>query len=168
MKKILGLICLLTLTFSTHAEQQTSRQSVETLMELTEVSKMMDAMHTQISAMFSGMSKQLGISAQEKPAFDKYMKKVGELLKNDMNWQLFKEPIIDIYTKHFSQEEINGLIAFYRSELGQSMTKKMPLIMQDSMLMSQQIMQQFMPKIQALAMEMKQEIESTRQTEKGE
>jgi len=158
------VLCFASLiTFGAHAESQSSKASVEKLMELTEVSKMMDAMQGQVSNMFSGMSKQMGITEKEKPAFDLYMKKVATLIEENMNWEAIKAPMIEIYMKHFTEEEVNGLIKFYQSDLGKSMTKKMPFIMQDSMMISQELMKEFMPKIQAIAIEMKQGIEKTRQ-----
>jgi len=158
------LLCFISLvTFGSHAEQRSSKESVEKLMELTEVSKMIDAIQGQIGNMFNGMSKQMGISEKEKPAFDKYMIKVGALMEKDMNWKSIKEPMIEIYIKHFTEEEVKGLINFYQSDLGKSMTKKMPLIMQDSMLISQTLMKDFMPKIQKLAIEMKKDIQKSRQ-----
>lgn len=163
MKKVYVLILTTLLMFNVNATEVASKKSVEELMELTEVSKMMDAMQGQIGNMFNGMSKQMNISEKEKPAFDKYMKKIGDLLAKDMNWEAIKEPMIEIYSKHFTEEEVQGLINFYQSNLGKSMTKKMPLIMQDSMLISQELMKEFMPKIQALAIEMKNEIQLSRQ-----
>lgn len=162
--KFFATICFLSLTiFSAHAESKSSRESVEQLMELTEASKMIDAIHEQISVMFDGMYKQMGITQTERPAFENYMKKTANLLERELNWNSFKEPMIDIYTKHFSEEEVKGLIRFYQSDLGRSMTEKMPLLMQDSMLISQQQMKEVMPKIQALALELQQEILKSRQ-----
>lgn len=163
MKKVYVLILTTLFMFNVSATELASKKSVEKLMELTEVSKMMDVMQGQIGNMFNGMSKQMNISEKEKPAFDKYMTKVGDLLAKDMNWDVFKEPMIEIYSKHFTEEEVKGLISFYQSDLGKSMTKKMPLIMSDSMLVSQELMKSFMPKIQALAMEMKKDIQKSRQ-----
>ena len=150
-----------------HAEQAASRESVERLLALTEASKMMDAMQSQIGNMFNGMAAQMKLSEKEKPAFEKYMQKVGGLMKEDMSWDQFSEPIIKIYTKHFSEEEVQGLIKFYSSDVGRSMTKKMPLVMQESMLISQEIMKKVMPKIQALAVEMKAEIVKARESGAG-
>jgi hypothetical protein len=127
---------------------------------------MIDAMKEQIGGMFEGMSKQLGISENERPAFEKYMKKVGALLAEEMKWSTFKEPMIDIYTKHFSEHEVQGLIAFYSSDIGRSMTEKMPLVTQDSMLISQDMIKGLMPKIQDLAIEMKSDIKKSRSSEK--
>jgi hypothetical protein len=167
--KILTILCLLSLvTFTANAEQRSSKESVEKLMELTEVSKMMDAMQGQIGNMFNGMSAQMGISEKEKPAFNKYMQRVAALLANDMNWEIIKAPMIEIYSKHFTEKEVQGLISFYQSDLGKSMTQKMPLIMQDSMLVSQELMKDFMPKIQALALEMQADIKKSRQTSNAE
>jgi uncharacterized protein len=163
--KIYILISILLLTsFPSQANNSSSRESVEKLMELTEVSKMMEAMQHQVQNMFNGMSKQLGVSEKEKPKFDKYMTQVSELMAEYMKWSTFKEPMIDIYTKHFSEHEVQGLIKFYQSDIGQSMTKKMPLVMQDSMVVSQELMKGLMPKIQSLAMKMKSEIEASRKT----
>ena len=41
--------------------------------------------------------------------------------------------IIPIYTKHFTLEEIDGIIEFQESEIGKKMTSKMPLIVAESM-----------------------------------
>ncbi len=162
MKKIYVLVLSILFIFNVSATEA-SKKSVEELMELTEVSKMMDVMQEQIGNMFNRMSKQMNISEKEKPAFDKYMKKVGNLLIKDMNWEAIKEPMMEIYAKHFTEKEVKGLINFYQSNLGKSMIKKMPLIMQDSMLISQELMKDFMPKIQALTIEMRKDITKFRQ-----
>jgi hypothetical protein len=163
MKKVCVLILSALFIFNVNATEVASKKSVEELMELTEVSKMMDVMYSQITSMFNNLPKQMGISDKEKPLFEKHMDKVATLLKSEMNWEKFKSPMIDIYTKRFTEQEIQGLIKFYRSELGQTTIKKMPLIMQDSMLVSQEILKDFMPKVQALAVEMQEEIKQSRQ-----
>jgi hypothetical protein len=163
MKKVCVVVLSLVFMFNVSASEIASKKSVEELMELTEVSKMMDAMYSQITSMFDNIPKQMGMSEEEKPLFKKHMDKVVKLLKSEMNWDKFKEPMIDIYAKRFTEEEIQGLIKFYRSELGQTMVKKMPLIMQDSMNISQEILKSFMPKVQALAMDMQNEIKQSRQ-----
>lgn len=118
------LVLSLVFMFNVNASEIASKKSVEELMELTEVSKMMDAMYSQITSMFDNIPKQMGMSGEEKPLFKKHMEKVVKLLQSEMNWDKFKEPMIDIYAERFTEEEIQGLIKFYRSELGQAMVKK--------------------------------------------
>lgn len=163
MKKIVILCFIFLLSFNANAEEKSSKVEVEKLMNLTEVSKMIDAMQGQIGNLFNSMSTQMNISEKEKPAFNKYMKKVELLLQKEMNWNAIKEPMIQIYTKHLTKKEVNGLINFYQSDVGRSMIKKMPLIVRDSMLISQDLMKDFLPKVQTLAIEMQKEIHESRE-----
>jgi hypothetical protein len=168
--KTIGLLGFLLLCFSTAgmAGEKASRESVEKLMELTEASKMIDSMYAQVSQMFEGMAEQIGIAEAERPAFDEYMQKVFVLMREEMSWASIKEPTIDIYLNNFSEEEIRGLIEFYGSDVGKSMIKKMPVVMQESMGISQAMLKKAMPKIQALAVEMQSEIAASRENNKGE
>lgn len=43
------------------------------------------------------------------------------------------EMIIPIYEKHFNEEDIDGIIAFYKSDVGLKMVSKQPMIMQEAM-----------------------------------
>jgi hypothetical protein len=52
----------------------------------------------------------------------------------DENVDELMEKTIPIYDRNFTQEDINGLLAFYRSDLGQRVLAKMPVVMQESML----------------------------------
>ncbi|MBF0492421.1 MAG: DUF2059 domain-containing protein [Deltaproteobacteria bacterium] len=165
--KVLAVFFItLMLSFNSYAQEMASRKSVEKFIELSEVQKMMDAIYSQIDRSFKGMADQIGISEKEKPAFDKYTKKVSALVKKEVSWEKLKEPTLDIYSKHFTEVEIQGLIAFYSSDVGKSMVKKMPLVMQDTMIMTQDMMKSIYPKIQDLALEMKTEVEKLRKGKK--
>ena len=162
MRMLLLAFLLILASLEVRAETSASRESVEKLMELTQVSKMMVAMQSQMANMFEGMGTEMKLSDAEKPAFEKYMKKLSMLMREEMQWEKFKEPFIDIYMKHFSEREVRGLVEFYSSDIGRSMIEKMPLVMQDSMAISQQVMRRMMPKIQELALEMRTEIQESR------
>lgn len=41
--------------------------------------------------------------------------------------------LVDVYKKHFTLEEVNELIKFYKSDIGQVLIQKQPIIMQESM-----------------------------------
>ena len=165
MKFKILLVALTCFTFTAHAESTASREPVEKLMMLTDVSKIMESMQGQVSSMFNNMASQMNISEQERPAFEKYMGKIDNLLKENMTWDQFKEPMINVYLTHFNQTEIDGLIEFYQSDVGKSMTQKMPLVMRDSMMAGQQAMRDIMPQVQAIAQEMQSEIQQVRQQE---
>lgn len=45
--------------------------------------------------------------------------------------------IVPIYDKHFTEEDINALVAFYDTPVGKKMVEKLPLIMQESITVGQ-------------------------------
>jgi uncharacterized protein len=65
--------------------------------------------------------------------------------------------MIDIYLKHYSETEIQDMLAFYRTKTGQSMIIKMPAVMGESIILSQKMMKDFIPKIKAMAQDLQKE-----------
>jgi hypothetical protein len=62
-------------------------------------------------------------------------------------WQRLREKIdtdelvnlvVPVYSKYFSHEEINALIAFYSTRLGEKITTTMPAVVQECMVIGQQ------------------------------
>jgi hypothetical protein len=56
-----------------------------------------------------------------------------EVMRQEFNWSTLKPIYVGIYRESFSQEEIDGLVAFYRSPAGQAFVNKMPVVTQKSM-----------------------------------
>lgn len=46
--------------------------------------------------------------------------------------------IVRVYAKHFTSEDVKGLVAFYNTELGKKLVATMPALMQESMEAAQQ------------------------------
>ena len=83
-----------------------------------------------------------------------------------MNWEKMKEPIVEVYLKHYTHREISDMTAFYDSETGRSMIRKMPVVMQDTMLISQSILKDFLPRLQVLMTQMTEDVLAAKQAEK--
>ena len=66
-----------------------------------------------------------------------------------MSWPRLKPLYTKIYQDAFTQEEIDGLIAFYRSPAGMAYVDKMPLVTQKSMDLMQSLMPPMMKRVQA-------------------
>ncbi|MBV8203002.1 MAG: DUF2059 domain-containing protein, partial [Acidobacteria bacterium] len=48
------------------------------------------------------------------------------------------ERIIPIYSRHFSEQDLDGLIVFYKTPLGQKVTHEMPATMMECMTVGQE------------------------------
>lgn len=57
----------------------------------------------------------------------------AEAMKEELSWTTLKPLYVQLYQETFTQEEVDGLVAFYRSPAGEALTKKMPIAMQKTM-----------------------------------
>ncbi|BFM09410.1 DUF2059 domain-containing protein [Halioxenophilus aromaticivorans] len=161
MRKAAAIALGLLLAVNVHA-QDSKQESVEALLEASDADAMVDTLYSQMNQMIEGMGRQLGIKPDEQPMFDAYMNNVFTTMKEDMSWAKMKGPMIEIYSKHYSEEEVQDMLAFYQSKSGQSMVAKMPAVMADSMQVSQQLLQAFLPKVQVMAQELQVQLQNHR------
>ena len=82
------------------------------------------------------------------------MEKVMKLVSDELSWEKLKTDFIPLYADTFTEEELKGLLDFYRSPVGQSFSRKQPELMQKSMEISQKMMMKIMPEIQKLVEEL--------------
>ena len=154
-----SLLLLVLLSFPVNAEDlDQKRVLAEALVKLMDTESMMDGIYNQVNQLTDSFSDDSGLSEEQIQIKDKYMQKITALMKVEMGWEKFKEPTIAIYTKHFTQAELQGMVDFYQSEVGQSMVKKLPDAMAESFQQIQPIMINVMPQIQKLSREMADEM----------
>lgn len=64
-----------------------------------------------------------------------------------LTWSDLEPAMVKIYQDNFTQEDINGLIAFYKTPPGKTTIEKMPVVMQQSMAVGQDAMMKVMPEL---------------------
>lgn len=92
-------------------------------------------------------SKALAIETQDR---------IMDLMKTEFSWEKLKPEFERLYAETYSAEELDGLLKFYQSPLGQKFIAKQPEMQQKTMVMVQQMMMRVMPKIEALTKELQQ------------
>lgn len=88
------------------------------------------------------------------PNMANHMDKMMDLMAGVLSWDKIKDDYVALYAGTFSAEELKDLIAFYKSPAGQAFTRKQPELTMKTMEMTQKLMMQVMPKIQALSKEL--------------
>jgi hypothetical protein len=76
----------------------------------------------------------------------------AEVMKDvatELNWTEMRSLFIEVYSSTFSQEEIDGLIAFYNTPVGKAFAAKQPEIAQKTNSIVQQRMMPVMARIRA-------------------
>ena len=156
------LLSLLIFSTNLYAAQTAKQQKIDELVEVMNMDAMVDSMYAQVEGMMQNMSVQMGVKPDEKAIFDKYYADMTEVLKTKMSWQKMQPMMINLYDKQFTEQEISDILAFYKTESGQAILKKMPQVMQESMQMSQALVQDAMPEIQAIAGELGEALKQSR------
>ncbi|EOX4227278.1 DUF2059 domain-containing protein, partial [Vibrio cholerae] len=133
MKKLI-MVVLLMMPFHLSAVEATKNEIVKKLVVVMDMDSMMDSMRQHIENSMLNVQQQLNVTESEKPLFEEYYKNVNKLVLEEVTWEKFEPYMITIYSNHFSEEELKGMIDFYSSDVGQSILKKMPVVMQESML----------------------------------
>jgi len=109
-----------------------------------EVLKFMEVLHikSQLTQYFEGVAKQAKLGAEE--GFkEKVPNPTGEQLSQVDKFadEMFKnmpvdemmDAMIPIYQKHLSKEDLDGILAFYASPIGQKLQREQPAMTQESM-----------------------------------
>lgn len=163
--KILRLICLAaTLAIGTPAlAAPASEASIRELLEVSHARQMMDQMYgSSLQGMFDTIlqSEANGreIPEHRKPALNRFKERLEALMREKMGWQVMEPDVIHLYASTFTQEEVEGMVAFYRTPAGQAVIEKMPQLMQNMMPMMRKYLQNMIPQMQAIEADLKADI----------
>jgi uncharacterized protein len=118
-----------------------SKESIDKLLVAMNVEKMIANMQAQVeSAMKAGVDQSLrgqALSADQQKIVDALRVKISSELTSQLNWENMRPLYTQVYSETFTQEEINGLTAFYESPAGRAFVSKVPQVMKKTMTLMQ-------------------------------
>jgi uncharacterized protein len=85
----------------------------------------------------------------ELPAdYEKKMTADMDAMFENMPWDEMMQAMVPVYQKHFTEGDINNLIAFYSSPTGEKLLQEMPSVMAETMQDTMPIMSKYMDTVQ--------------------
>jgi hypothetical protein len=119
--------------------KEPSPESVEKLLEasqaqnvnagqIAKISEMIDLMINEAASKYKLTPDQIAELKKRLPELSKDLQKI---VREEMGWPKVKESYAAVYARNFSQEEVNGLIAFYQSSSGKAFLRKMPQVSEE-------------------------------------
>lgn len=145
------------------ADKPATEASIKRLMEVTEAKAMMAGMMSQMDAYLQQMMKQAAGGKAPTPEQEAVLadmrKKLVAVMEDETRWDKLEPGFIEIYRKSLSEKEVQGMVDFYVSPSGQAVIRKMPLVMQHSMEMMQQLILGMMPKLKKIEEDTARELE---------
>src|SRR5262245_493092 len=131
MRTVVTLAALLLASFASLAAPP-SPESLEKLLRVTEVEKNLAASRAYSEGLRGWMVERQPRDPKSTPEQRRKMEsmteKVMDALREEMSYEKTKPFLLRIYSESFTQEEIDGLIAFYESPAGRAFIAKMPVV----------------------------------------
>lgn len=129
--------------------------SLKELMEVSEMRKLADTIPAQVSSSMDVLVQQTlqgkEPTQRQQQAIDTMKKRFSALMAAEFSYEKLEAQYLPLYRETFSDEEVAGLIAFYKTPAGQAVIHKMPTLMTNIMQMQQKILMPLMPKVQEIA-----------------
>ena len=161
MKFFNSLLVITALGLPVYAEPP-SAQSVNTLLTVTKAEALVDSvlastgqlMRKSLMDAFSDQK----LTAPQQRVVDDAPAKFAQIMREEMSWEKVRPLQMQIYTESFTQEEIDGLITFYKSPAGVAFVNKMPLVAQKSVSLLQSLMSPAMDRMTVLVRQTMSEV----------
>jgi hypothetical protein len=144
---ILTFNCAPTWAQDTSASPKTAILAEE-LLTLFQVDKAMDATFQQVMKMQEQMATSKTSSPEQKEKQRLSMQATLDETKKLFSWETIKPTFIQIYSEVFTEEELQGMIDFFKSPVGQKWIAKQPQLQAATMQKMQAIMMEAQPKLQ--------------------
>jgi hypothetical protein len=173
-KRALGIAliqCCFVLPVCVAANAPASEASIKQLLELTQAHRLVDTMMSQMDTVMKNAMQQATngqpVPPEAQNIFDKCHTEVMTVMRQQFSWEKLVPMYVRIYQKSFTQEELDGMIAFYKTPAGQAVITKIPVVMQNSMTEVQQMLAPMMQRIQKMQTDIVAEIQAEKNKRGG-
>jgi uncharacterized protein len=141
-----------------------SDESLRELSKLAHTEETMSGMKPQLDAIITSSMKEVSQGKEITPERQAIMDRMREKLVAAYNETFSFEPLhlllIRVYQATYTEDDVNGLIAFYKTPAGQALVNKSPLMAQNMMSEMQAAMRPLVQRIGQIKREADQEIKA--------
>jgi hypothetical protein len=148
-----------------------SEASVKQLLEVAQARKLVDSVMAQMDNLMEQSIAQ-AIQGQKIPPkvqkdIDARRVEMTGMMKELLDWSKLEPMYVRVYQKTFSQQEIDGMVVFYKTPAGQAVIGKMPAVLQSTIEEMQQLMGPVMQKMQKMQQDVVAEMKAESKNKGG-
>lgn len=130
-----------------------STASIEELLTISNSESMMTSMYSMMEdSMRKGVEQATAgrtLTPEQQRIADRIPARLMVVMREEMSWAKLKPMFVQVYQETLTQEDVDGLVAFYRTPAGRTMIDKMPAVMQRSSTIMQAQLPDLIAKLQA-------------------
>jgi hypothetical protein len=155
MKRLALLLCLvLPLPLAAHADDATKRAKVQQMLELQHLDRNLDQvmklLESEATAATNAKLDSRHTTPGQKTRIDAFQKQLFDYIRSQLSWEAMQSDYIDIYAQTFTEDEIDGILAFYKTPAGAAMVAKTPELAAKASLLGAKRMLALKPEIQKM------------------
>lgn len=158
------LMVLMSVCSVARADEASKEKKIRELFEVTHVAEtvqqarqiMVEHAHTLVN---STIRKDLPLTASEQGDVDAFLAAVVGLAAEQYDWKALEPKYVHLYASVYSEDELDGLLTFYRTPFGQSVLAKLPAINAGRLQLLRDKDKELDPKFKALFTEFMQRLE---------
>jgi hypothetical protein len=143
-----------------------TKESIDKLLMAMDVQSLISNMQARVNlAVKTGMQASLRgqvATPEQQKIVDNLAAKVSAAVTSQLSWENMKPLYTQVYSETFTQEEIDGLTAFYQTPTGKVFISKVPQVMDRTTALMQARLQPLMRQLQMDMMESSKQIQALR------
>jgi hypothetical protein len=146
----LAAVCTLLLTPLAFADQASKDAKIDQLFQAMNIEAQQKQMLAQMQQMVTSQVKSQLPSEADKAKAEDLQKKMFALIEQETSWQKLKPVMVKAYGDTYTEPEIEGMLAFFKSPGGKAMIDKQPALMTKIMTGMQSQMSNIMSEVEKL------------------
>lgn len=131
-----------------------SADSIRELLTVTQAQKLLDGMRGQVDSLMNNAIQQSlkgkTPTPSQQQAIAKMKSRMINLVTGELAWEKLEPMYLRLYKESFTEEEVAGMLSFYKTPAGQAVINKMPLLMHKTMLEIQKTTSDLTPQMQKI------------------
>ena len=144
-------LCIAAVAPMARADDATRRTKAEEMLTLTKTDSLMaqqlGALRDRVNELASQQSGAAAATPAQKQLTADYLKQVQGVTDDEVGWAKLRPIVIQSYADTFTEADLDGIIAFYKSPAGQAIVSKTPELSTKTMTLVQDRIKDMQPKL---------------------
>ena len=147
-------------------EAPASDASIRELLTISNAKSLVENVYAQTDGYMAKVMKEamgdVKLNAEQEKLMAEMRGKMIDTMRELMSWEKLEPQYIKLYKDTFSQKELDGLLAFYKTDAGKAMLAKLPTLTQNLMKYMMEQMQVMMPRVREIANEYAEKVKAAK------
>jgi uncharacterized protein len=152
----IALLALFVVSTPLSASPSSQRASAEELLTLVNMPQQLKGMADQILNPIRARFSQIKTTQEKADVVRQHLGQLETAIYNAYSWDANKARFIDLYTKIYTEEELEDLVTFFSSPAGKKFLNPGPEFIQSVTTLNQENAKSLKPQIEAIQMNLKQ------------